>query len=320
MGVDKLRLITDNPPWPEFIESVNQDMALPSGFRDKRVYEVRFRNPLEERLEMATKATITTRKGIEPFFFLQMNSSVPGQGSRTILELNPNKLPEGLRTLRGLIAQVWGPDHEDFRITRIDLNGELDAPIDTLRELVRVPRKRKGTEYQDQRGTTLQVYNGAGTTGFRIGAPPAFLRVYDKREEYRRAGRDLGDIPATLSRFEWQLQHNRVPVRYLSELPELEALEPFSSIQFLERSTSLDFKGDPIGSQKRILLRELSLRYGAQAAIRILNRQRNFWRGYRDQIVHATDFARRLQESYLEGVRRFFNNEPVEWCLAAESE
>ena len=93
MGIDKLRLISNHFPCPWFVDEVNEDRSLP---REVRKFDLQFRNHGENLLSYDTVCRITSRKGAEPGFFLQLNfQAFPGGGIRHILELNPNKLRHG---------------------------------------------------------------------------------------------------------------------------------------------------------------------------------------------------------------------------------
>src|SRR5262249_46038376 len=99
MGLDKLRLISEYPPHADFLVAINAERALQ---HDQRRLDVQLRNPLEAKITSTTMATIASKRRAVPAYFLQMNFKVPGSGLVHIFETNPNKLPEGQRTLQQL--------------------------------------------------------------------------------------------------------------------------------------------------------------------------------------------------------------------------
>ncbi len=310
MGIDKLRLISMQSPCNKFFEWVNSDLQVPSAHREKKILSVAFRHPLEEQVTDTTQCRIVSRPHCEPQFFLQLNfKAFHGHGCRQILEMNPNTFPEGLADLRRLITTIFGPDTADLKVSRIDLNAEAEVPVDYFHRSLRVPYKRKNSRFSTAEGAGLKTHLHRGTTGFQIGASPSLLRVYDKREDFKRQKKNLDGLPAVLTRLEWELRHRKSPIQYLSELPELLEIRPFDTLEFYETPHCYDFRHDPTDTLKRYQFNHLADDYGAHEAARIFNAQRHFKRDFRQLEVEAGALKEQLQDSYLSGVDRFFNNQ-----------
>ena len=126
MGLDKLRLISRFQPRFSFLEVLELDLHLPL---DQSKYDIQISNP-ERMLVERTRCSVSTRKGIQPAFFLQLNYFAFKQGLVHILEVNPNKLPEGNRDLEGLIEAIFGPCGENMRVSRIDPNADVQVSVD----------------------------------------------------------------------------------------------------------------------------------------------------------------------------------------------
>ena len=306
MGLDKLRLVAHLGPQDSFLEELNNDLTLP---REFRAFSVQFRNTEEYRVKPTTRCSITPGRGRSPFFFLQMNCSIPSKGNVHVFELNPNNLDGGFAEFQEVHTRVFGEVIEDPAISRIDLNADIEIPVHYLRHSLRVPRKRKTSEYAKSETTQLATFNNRGVTGFCIGRSPSLLRVYDKREEMLHLREDVTGIPRVLTRLEWELRHARCPVRLLSQLQAISTIRPFDLLEVYESPEVYDFHNYPLESTRRFTLNRLSAELGNHDAIRVLNAHRNFARDYRPLAFEISGVKERLQESYAEGVRRFFANQ-----------
>jgi hypothetical protein len=308
MGIDKLRLISTKFPRPEFIQEVNHDQMLP---KEDRKFEARLLNPNDCYLHRDSVCRINTRRKIEPAFFLQLNfQAFAGDALRHIIELNPNKLPNGFRGLLTLLERIFGPYRPDLKISRMDPCADIEMPVDYFRFNMRIPRKRKNTEFSELEET--RTYSNRGVTGFYIGASPSLLRVYDKRDEMKRLRQEVDYLPPILTRVEWELRYRKLPIMLLSQFRELLEYRPFEKIEFLETDRIYDFHNDTKNSRKQFLLDRLTDEYGRQEAIRIVNRDRNFKRDYENIIVNSSEVRERLQQSYRDGVTRFFKNQSAD--------
>ena len=305
MGIDKLRLISESPVSQSFCELATEDLKHPQSESRLKVF------PCQEAIERHSSCRISTkRKRYYPPFFLNMNfAAFKGSEFKQILELNPNKLENGLEDLNQLIAFIFGPGCPDLKISRIDLNGDVQAPIDYFFRSVRVPLKRKATKYRESDSQSIRIHGNAGITGFQLGASPSILRVYDKVQEQRKLGEDVSNLPEILTRFEWELRHGKCPVRYLSELPELLDYEPFEKIELLDTPEFYDFDNDFRAAKNQLIYNKLIEEYGAHEAARILNKGRHFKRDYRPALLENDQLKKEIQDSYLLGVERFFNNQ-----------
>jgi hypothetical protein len=305
MGIDKIRLISESPVSEDFCNWVTEDQKHPTSESRLNVF------PCQESIERHSSCRISTRKKLyTPAFFLQMNfAAFKGSEFKQILELNPNKLENGMEDLNNLVKLIFGPDCGDLKISRIDLNGDVEVPIDYFFRAVRVPFKRKATKYLESDSQSIQVHGNAGITGIQVGASPSLLRVYDKRQELKKRRKDVSSLPKILTRLEWELRHSKCPVRYLSELPELLDIEPFEKIELLDTPEFYDFDSDFKTAKNQIIYTKLIEDYGAHEAARILNKGRHFKRDFRPALIDNEKLKMEIQESYLLGVERFFNNQ-----------
>jgi hypothetical protein len=306
MGLDKLRLISKRAPCREFLEEINEELRLQS---DERRFEIRLRNPQELTVTRNSSCSITTKRLIRPAVFLQLNYHVPGTGAVHVLELNPNKLPEGIRTLTQLLIRIFNDDFNELKVTRVDLNADIEIPVDYFHRALRIPRKRKTTNFLSEIGE----FTNRGLTGFYIGRSPSLLRVYDKREEMKQARQDISKLPPIYTRLEWELRQPRSPIEYLLQLPELLDFKPFERLEIMEGAPCYDFHNDTMNSRKKFLFDSLNKDYGLQNTIRILNKGRNFSRDYGEIVsTNTTDIKKRLQDSYIDGIQRFFSNQEAD--------
>ena len=202
MGLDKLRLVSRWPPLFSFVDVVNEDLHLPV---NRVEYRVAIKDRKQLYVDRRSPCSISTRKGIHPAFFLQLNFQVPGKPSVHILEVNPNKLPEGNRDLERLIERIFGRYTENLKVSRIDPNADIQVSVDYFYRTLRVPLKRKSSRYLEAPAQRETTFSNRGMTGFTIGASPSFLRVYNKREEMKRRRENIEGLPPVLTRFEWEL-------------------------------------------------------------------------------------------------------------------
>jgi hypothetical protein len=306
MGIDKLRLISTQFPRPEFVNEVNEDqMYFP---KELRKFDARLLSSNHLGLQRDSVCKISTRRGIEPQFYLHTNfQAFPGDVIRHLVEFNPNKLRNGYLDLVNLLDRIFGPYRPDLKISRMDPCADIEMPVDFFRFNMRIPRKRKNTEFAEL--DTSRTYSNRGVTGFYIGANPSLLRVYDKREEMKRLRQEVDYLPPILTRVEWELRHKKLPITWLSQFRELLDYQPFEKIEICETDRIYDFNYDTENSRKKFLLDRLTDEYGRQEAIRIVNRSRNFKRDYGSIVMKSPEIIDRLHQSYRDGVTRFFNNE-----------
>jgi hypothetical protein len=310
MGIDRLRLISKRPPCREFFEEINEDLNQTKNAGVKRLFKVQSMLGELSIVRENTVCRIVTRHGIEPGFFLQLNfSAFAGDCIRYILEFDPNKLRYGFSDLNYLLNRIFGHNCPDLKISRIDPCADIEMPVDFFRRCLRVPAKRKSTEFAVNGQNFVRTYSDRGITGFYIGASPAALRVYDKREEMKRLRENVDYLPPILTPLEWELRHRKCPISYLSEFYGLLDYQPFDKIEVLDVREFYDFHNEPADSLKRFLFNRLSAEQGTKEAIRILNHWRNFKRDYGPITCNRMEIKEKLNESYLDGVRRFFNNE-----------
>ena len=305
MGLDKLRLVSHRRPSSDFMDQINAELALPT---DLRRYVIHFRDPKERAVGRATQCSITTKNRLSPFFYLQTNCFLPvNAGIVHVLEMNPNNFHHGFIDLCSLIDQIFGERSSDLSISRMDLNADVEVPVDYFRRTLRIPRKRKSAEYQKWDGLT--THSNRGLTGFSIGRTPSLLRVYDKIGEMKQLKEDISGLPSILTRLEWELRHRRCPVRLFSEIEAIADVHPFETVQIVDTPEIYDFLNDPSGSLKNFIYHHLAEQYSGHQAIRILNHNRNFVRDFKPCLIDVSDLKKRLQASYLHGIRRFFSNQ-----------
>lgn len=308
MGIDKLRLISTAPPQASFLDEINRDLNTSP---PRAQFDLKIGFSEEIFIHRRSRCTIVTRKGVQPGFYLVLNYFAPRQILPLhILELNPNKLPGGYADLEGLLKRVFGTGGVDLKISRIDLNADVQVPVDYLYRTLRIPRKRKSSRYLTKQAGKTSTFSNRGMTGFYIGASPAQLRVYDKREEMKRMKQDVEGLPRIFTRVEWQLRSRKCPVKWVSDLDGLLDVDPFEGIEILGSSEVYDFHNDPKESKKRFLFNKLSKELSAQEASRILNVDRNFKRDFVPLLTSGDEIKGQLQESYRDGIRRFFANQP----------
>ncbi len=317
MGIDKLGLVTAQFPNSHFIEAINADLRMP---REERMFDVSFKSMQEFMLDRRTTNPISvkTRKHVKPEFFLQLNFWAPGARKPVHrFECNPNKLPEGMLTLHDMLKRMFGSTSILMKVSRIDLNADIELPVDFFLRTLRVPRKRRSSRHTVEELPVVD-YRNRGVTGFYIGRSPALLRVYDKREDMRRLKEDVARIPQIYTRIEWEYRHRKCPVNYCGELSQLLEYRPFDALQILEVDEVYDFHNETRDSLKRLTYKALVDDYGAQEAARILNSQRNFARDYRFRIVDRADIKNQLQHSYSQSTRKLFENQAPDSRLSDE--
>jgi hypothetical protein len=307
MGIDKLRLVSDRFPSTSFLDEVNSQLKLPRG---ERIYNIGFKGRVGDLTisrPMGTPITITTRKGVSPGFFLDLNRMTPDGRTVNIFECNPNKLRHGKRTLDEILERLF-QGRMFLKVSRIDLNADVPGiSVDFFRRALRIPRKRKSTEFAVQDFGTAS-YASRGVTGFYIGRTPSLLRVYDKRSEMKSLGEDVESIPQTYTRLEWEQRHRKCPIRTALELPQLQDFRPFDSLEIVDVGSNYDFHNDLQCSFRKYIFNSLAQDYGAHEAVRILNAKRNFKRDFAPLTLNTDSLRELLQNSYERSTRRFFEN------------
>jgi hypothetical protein len=140
---------------------------------------------------------------------------------------------------------------------------------------------------------------------------PAQLQVYDKLQELKFKSPDeawLNRLPKTLTRFEYRLGSDRVPIEKLIDIPRLlPDCHPFASIEFKEVPQYYDYKADFDGSFARRMFQTLSQDVGAQEAIAYLNRNRNFARNFRAIVIDNKALKREIEESFSKSCARLLS-------------
>jgi hypothetical protein len=324
MGLDKLRVMTEGKPKREFFDMMNADFHLPVDER-KNVYRFQFRDREEiEALSPANQVRIHTRPSTEPAFFIELNYCAPGGKlpPQTIVECNPNKFENGFCGVCQLLDSIfWLKDA--LKITRLDFNADIETvSVQYFRDALRYPRKRKSGD--------IGEWRKRGTETLYVGRSPSLLRVYDKRQEQQHHRIDVSSFPATLTRLEWEMRQgrwNKLPhddgkdVTRFGDLPNLLAFQPFSKLELLE-APAYDFEQSTPDALQSFFFDALAKKQGAHAAVRILNRKRNFRRDYGEQVVNNEELRNRIEESYLATTRLFFDNKgaDVSFLYAHRSE
>lgn len=120
---------------------------------------------------------------------------------------NPSRFRTHRRYL-SFLTELFGRNQtENIRIIRIDFCVDLDLPFAQLIQWLRVPYKRIKRSDTDK---------GRNRTGITFGRGDLVVCVYDKSEEQRRSGIELG---RSVTRVEVRLAGDKLPVQYLRELP-----------------------------------------------------------------------------------------------------
>jgi hypothetical protein len=311
MGLDKLRLITAGHPKRSFFDALNADFRQPEPER-KYVYGFQYRDRQQiEAINAQDEVRISTKPGVEPSVYIQLNFRVPGakQPPQTVIELNPNRFENGHRGLCYLLEEIFFLK-DALKISRLDLNADVEEiSVQYFRDALRYPKKRKAGD--------IGEWRRRGTETLYVGRSPVRLRVYDKIQELMHHHVDVSSFPAVLTRIEWELRHGRwnslphtggTKIAYFGDLPNLLRFQPFAKTEFLD-VPAYDFENQPRESVNRLLFKTLAEKQGAHAAARILNKSRNFSRDFRDLLINKEDLVTKLQDSYLETTRLFFNNQ-----------
>jgi hypothetical protein len=247
-------------------------------------------------------------KGVSPAFFLELNHVVPDGRLLHILECNPNRFSRGNRTLDEILEKIFqGKLFLD--VSRVDLNADvLNISVDFFRRTLRIPRKRKTTEFAVQNLATTS-YSSKGVTGFYIGCSPSLLRVYDKGLEMKLLGGNVTGLPKIYTRLEWELRQRKCPIRTALDLPLLKDIRPFENVEILDVGDNYDFHYEPNTSLWRYMFNRLAEDYGAHEAARILNTNRNFKRDIGPLTLNTDKVRELLQDSYVRSMRLFFENQ-----------
>ena len=341
MGLDKIKLLSPSPPCQEFLDELNLEFRLRSDQR-KMFHFGRVRDPYSragasvDTVHPHTEVAVWTIKGYEPQFRVELQLITPGgkQPPLTTIETNPNKLEHGWHDLKKLVHRVFGADCPDLKVSRLDLNAEIEGyPVDYFRDALRIPLKRKSSDVgrSDELQGVLavgRVWKKRGFETVEFGKRPAFVRVYNKIAEMKYRREDVTPFPDVLTRLEWELHGARIPgvtglgkavvdpitgknnppALLFSELPNLLDVQPFAKIQLLSgfEMESFDWENDYQGSERRLVMKGLIDRYGYQSARSILNLNRNFKRDYQDLIVDNVELKTRIEDSYAKTTQLFF--------------
>lgn len=269
------------------------------------LYRISAPNLEGQPLKASDRIRVATRKDVEPAFYLLLNFTVSRRDPpRHIVEVNPNNMAGGLReldNLLGLLFEGFGP--AAFNISRLDLNADVCLPVEQIFHTLYVPPKKKAESHHltDKEGRTGKHFKRF-LTGFYIGGSPGMLRVYDKLEELRVKKKDVSGMPDPLTRIEFELRHHKCPVRILSDIFRLAAVEPFRGLQFFKFSPQIILGQQ---SARRTCLQDLVRSVGMHQAIRSLNGDRHFRRDYEGILEPMPEMSDLLQRAYMEGVKRF---------------
>lgn len=309
MGLDKLRIHTPRHVSQRFLDEMNAEFRLPSDQRQHFQFlnmRTRIGEEIDRLNEYSEVRIVCARKGSLPGFnMIELNYLSPGGKipPSTVIECNPNNFPQGYKTLCGLVDHVFGEFPPDLKVSRTDLNAELvNVSVQFCYDTVRVPNKRKSSEVG-------RIWKKKGAETFEVGKAPAQLTVYDKIAELKYSRKNVAPLPEVLTRFEWDYKHDHCPVQFFSELEGLSEIAPFSKLQFIAAADYYDYQHDTTASIKRRTFNALKGDLGVQDAWSILNSQRNFLRNFKEVVVNTGDFADRLNQSYLESIKKFFAGE-----------
>jgi len=326
MGIDKIALITPQQPSNDCFAFINDEYAKAQDERNF-IFTFKYRAGETSRIDSSSQVGICTKPHINPFVRIDLNFKIAGskEPPSTRIETNPNNFDGGWWSLRQLVSAILSDDFEDLRVTRLDLNADIeDVSVQYLRDSLRAPKKRKSGE--------IKEWKSKGAETFYVGRNPAKLRVYDKIQELKYKGEDVSQFPEVLTRIEWELHGDRIlkcagmPDEYgvtrpqavlgkaktqaffFSELPVLRECQPFRSLEFIENIPYYDFRYDSAASLKRFTLQALSKKLGANDAIRVFNFRRNFSRDYKPILLDNGKLRERIEASYCRSIDRFFNN------------
>ena len=303
MSLGKLLLVSPAPPCSQFLALVNRSLREPATAHQYAVSHKDFGGLtiLPESRCRITRGAASVRP-----FSLTLNFGINGC---TLLEMNPAAYLRGYSDLHQVIEDIFGKNHPDFRISRIDLFADVTFPVDTLHRTLRVPYKRKASQF-------TRTDADRGIMGLYFGRSPSQLRVYDKKAEMRRKRRETAGLPKTFTRVEWEYRRNKCPVHRFSRLTELLDFKPFESLEFIESEEIYDFHQDRKKSSKLFLFNKLKEDYGLSEAYRILNQDRNFRRDFRDLTKGLPDIKSRIHQSFEDGIQNFFENRLSDLTLA----
>jgi hypothetical protein len=120
-------------------------------------------------------------------------------------------------------------------------------------------------------------------------------------------GEDVASIPQIYTRREWEQRHRKCPIRTVLDLPLLNDLRPFDSLEIIDVGSCYDFHNETDASLKRYTFNRLADDYGAHEATRILNSKRNFKRDFGPLVFDTETLRELLQASYAQSTRRFFD-------------
>lgn len=306
MGIDKARFVTTLPVRNSFMNYISDQWQYGSC---PTLYRVSAPNLDGKPLKRSDRVQVVTCREAEPSFYLLLNFKASRrEDPRHVIEVNPNNMQGGLQQLFRLFDSIFdGFGPEVFKISRLDLNGDIELPVEQIFRSLYVPPKKKADTLflADNEGRTRAQFK-IRLTGFYIGASPAMLRVYDKREEMRVKKKDLSGVPDILTRVEFEFRHHKCPVKKLSEISKLANLEPFHELQFFSVSSQ---NMSTQRAARQASLEDLVRHVGMHQAIRSLNEDRHFKRDYQGILQPVPEIREQLQRAFLEGVKRFLKTE-----------
>ena len=287
MAIDKLRAITERRPRQSWFDQMNAELQRPEAERHF-IFNFLYRDRADmDRIGISTRVRISTKPKIVPHYMVELNSIAPG-GKKppfTVFETNPNKYEKGWDGVCSQVDEILSPeDVEDLKITRVDLNAEIEVSVQFLRDSLIVSGKRKNAAISKDR----EDWQNFGTETFYIGRRPSRVRIYDKIQELKYRSQDVTRLPKVLTRVEWELGGVRVPIDKFARLPDLlPECHPFAVIQIKESVPYYDFKTDLKRSIRRKQFDDLIKAYGAHEARRLLNRcyPRHFARDFGEGVV-----------------------------------
>src|SRR5262249_50871159 len=96
-------------------------------------------------------------------------------------------------------------------------------------------------------------------------------------------------------------------VTYFGDLPNLLQFQPFSKLDLIQ-VPDYDFEENTRESIRRLTFEALAKKQGAHSAVSILNKNRHFQRDYRELLINNEALRIKIEKSYLDTTRLFFEN------------
>jgi hypothetical protein len=300
MGLDKLRSVTPRRPGYSWFDMINADYRRRP---DERQFNFAFKYREQAEVDHVGQSAcvrIWTKPEVSPQWMIELNFLAPGgaQPPMTVFETNPNNYLGGWPEVEHTAESIFtGENLPDLKNTRLDFNAEVEGvSVHYFRDSLRVPSKRTAA---DQGKAEREEWRRRGVETIYLGKSPARLRVYDKIQELKFKGGDIGKLPEVLTRLEWELRGVRCPIDRFLDIPrQLPETKPFDKIQLNEVADYYDFKTDPTDSMNRLLYRAMVEKVGAQSATTFLNTNRHFSRRFKNIIVNNAELKAKIEESY----------------------